>query len=270
MTEAAPLEVQGVSLNFGGLKALSDVSFEVGPEEIVAIAGPNGAGKTALLNCMIGIYKPQQGRISFFGEQIVGRMPHRIARLGVARAFQHVELFGRMTVLDNLLLGRHVAMKPNLIWSAIRFGPGRRQEVEAREAVEEVIDFFELERFRKRTVADLPYGVQKLVGVARALCAEPKILLLDEPSSGLNRQEKEDLARFMLRIRAEQRIPIVWVEHDMELVVDLADRVLVMDFGIKVADGAPDEVVQDPRVLEAYLGKRAAERQEQTAGEAPS
>ena len=248
------LSVEALQLAFGGLQVLDGVSFAVRRGEIFALVGPNGAGKTSVLNCVNGIYRANSGRIAYAGEEITGRAPHRIARLGVARSFQLVELFRHMSVLDNLFLGRHLHMRTGIAAGGLYWGPAAREEAVHRRKVEEVLDFLELGPYRKQPVGNLPYGVQKLVGIGRALAMEPRLLLLDEPSSGMNRQEKEDLARFMLRIKHEQEVAMLWVEHDMQLVADLSDRVAVLHYGQKISEGSPDEVRTDPLVVEAYLG----------------
>lgn len=248
------LSVQDVSLRFGGLAALNNVSFSVSDDELFAIVGPNGAGKTSLINCVSCIYRPSEGRIEFNGTDITGLAPHVIPRLGIARTFQHIELYPEMTVLENLLLGRHPFLRHGLLSAGIYWGPYRRWELEQRQYVEEIIEFFELEGFRKRRVGDLPYGIQKLIGLARAFAARPKLVLLDEPSAGLNRQEKEDFARFLLRARHDFSPTIVWIEHDMQLVRDLADRVIVIHYGSVLTSGPPESVLADSRVVEAYLG----------------
>lgn len=248
------LEVDNVRIAFGGITAVDDVSFDLSGQELVALIGPNGAGKTALLNSISGIYPPARGEVRLEGRSLRGVPVHKVAAGGIGRAFQHAELFAGLTVVDNLMVGRHRQVNSSLLSMAVRVGPYLRREVAQRAVVEEVIDFFELERVRNRQVSSLPFGAQKLVGVARALCMEPKVLLLDEPSSGLTRQEKEDFARFMLRIRHDRGLPILWVEHDMQMVMDLADRLVVLDHGVKIADGAPESVADDPAVRAAYLG----------------
>ena len=254
----AELAVENVTLRFGGLVVLDDVSLLVERGELFALIGPNGAGKTSVFNCISGLYRPAAGRIRFQGHDVVGMKPHDIARLGVARTFQHGELFPHLTVVENLLVGRHTRFRTNLVGEALFSRRVREQEVEHRRVVEEILDFVELGRHRHTTVASLPFGVQKLVGFARALAIEPKLLLLDEPSAGLNRDEREDLARFILRIQHELGIPMIWIEHDMQMVADLADRIFVLDYGKPLSQGTPDQVLNDPRVIAAYLGQAAA------------
>src|SRR5215813_15022321 len=250
----AELAVEALTLRFGGLVVLDRVSFAAQKGELLALIGPNGAGKTSVLNCINGIYRGD-GHIRFRGEDIAGRKPHEIARLGLARTFQHGELFLHMSVLDNLLTGRHARIRTNPL-AEMLFAPGvRREEVRHREAVERIIEFVELERFRHAAVAGLPFGIQKIVGFARALALEPALLLLDEPSAGLNRDEREDLARFILRIKHELGITMVWIEHDLQMVADLADRIHVLDYGRTLAEGPPGEVLRDDRVITAYVGK---------------
>ncbi len=253
--EGPVLEFGGVHLSFGGLKVLDDVSFHVNPGELFAIIGPNGAGKTSMFNCLSGVYHPQEGTIRFLGQDILGMRPNRIAALGMARTFQNVELFEHLTVLDNLMLGRHLHLKYGAPTAAAFIGRARREELANREVVEDIIDFLEIQPFRKSFVGFLPYGVQKRVELGRALAMEPRLLLLDEPVAGMNLEETEDMARFMLDIRDELEIAIILVEHDMRMVMDLADRVLVVDFGRPVALGPPSEVQSNPDVIRAYLGE---------------
>jgi branched-chain amino acid transport system ATP-binding protein len=252
------LEIRDVTLRFGGLTALNGVGFTAKDGELCAIVGPNGAGKTALLNCINGVYRPTQGSILVDGKDVTTIPVHKIALARVGRSFQHGELFPHMTVTENLLVGRHLLMSTGIFSGALYFGRARREEIKERAIIEGIIDFFELYRYRDITVANLPYGVQKLVGVARALALEPKLLLLDEPSTGLMREEKENFARFLLRIRHELAVTILWVEHDMQMVADLADRIVVLNYGEVIAVGPPDVVRRDSRVIEAYLGTDAA------------
>jgi len=252
----ALLQVDKISLRFGGIVALNDISFGTEKSELLAIVGPNGAGKTSLLNCITGAYRASEGRIVFEEADITHEPAHKAAKRGIARTFQHNELFPHLTVLENLLLGRHAALDYGLLRAGIFFGAPRAWELEQREKVEAVVEFFELEPYRKQAVGDLPYGIQKLIGLARAFAAEPRLVLLDEPSAGLNRQEKEDLARYLLRVRHEFSPTVIWIEHDMQLVRDLADKVLVLHYGRELAYGLPDTVLSDPQVIEAYIGKR--------------
>jgi branched-chain amino acid transport system ATP-binding protein len=249
------LSVESITLEFEGLRALSEVTFGVDEESLTALVGPNGAGKTSLLNCMGGFYTPTRGRVVFGRAVLSALPPHRVAAAGVARSFQFVELFRHMTVLDNILLGRHRHMRAGVLAGSLFWGVSRREETRERRRAEEIIEFLELERYRHEPIDGLPFGVQKLVGVGRALAMEPRLLLLDEPSTGMNREEKENLARFLLRIKHELRTTMLWIEHDMELVGDLAERVVVLDFGQKIAEGPPETVLRDRRVAEAYLGR---------------
>jgi len=249
----AELEIAHLSLRFGGLSVLEDVSFSVASGELFALIGPNGAGKTSVLNCISGIYRGS-GAIRFRGEDIVDLAPHQVARLGLARTFQHGELFPQMSVLDNLLTGRHARIRTNPVAEILFLPSVRRAEIVHREAVERIVDLVELERYRHSAVGSLPFGVQKTVGFARALALEPSIMLLDEPSAGLNREEREDLARFILRIKYELKMTMIWIEHDMQMIADLADRIHVLDYGRTIAEGAPESVLANSNVLAAYLG----------------
>ena len=249
----AELAAEHLCLTFGGLAVLDDVSFAVEPGELFALIGPNGAGKTSVLNCISGIYRGS-GAVRFRGEDIAGRAPHDIARLGIARTFQHGELFAQMSVLENLLTGRHARIATNPIAEMLFLPSVRRAEIEHREAVEHIIDLVELERYRHAPVGGLSFGVQKIVGFARALALEPTVMLLDEPSAGLNREERENLARFILRIKHDLRMTMIWIEHDMQMIADLADHIHVLDYGRTIAEGAPDTVLNDPKVKAAYLG----------------
>ncbi|MFI0444231.1 ABC transporter ATP-binding protein [Actinomadura sp. 6N118] len=254
--EGAPiLELADVRLSFAGVTAIDGVSFGVRPDELFAVIGPNGAGKTSIFNVISGVYRPQEGRVAFDGTDLLGRRPHEIASLGIARTFQNVELFANLTVLDNLMLGRHQQLRYGALAGMAWLGRARKAELAARLAVEDIIDFLELEQWRRHTVGLLPYGVQKRVELGRALAQEPKLLLLDEPVAGMNLEETEDMARYILDIREELGIPMILVEHDMGLVMDLADRVLVVDFGVPIALGTPSDIRTDPEVIRAYLGE---------------
>jgi branched-chain amino acid transport system ATP-binding protein len=244
-----------VHLSFAGVKALDGVSFSVGPRDLFAIIGPNGAGKTSTFNIMSGIYRPQRGDVTFLGQRILGRKPHEIAALGMSRTFQNIELFQNLTVIDNLMLGRHHLVRYGVPSAVIYAGRARREETRHRAVVEDIIDFLEIEAYRKSPVGLLPYGIQKRVELGRALALGPKLLLLDEPVAGMNVEETEDMARFILDIRDELDIPMILVEHDMGLVMDLADRVLVIDFGRPIACDVPAVVQADPDVVRAYLGE---------------
>jgi branched-chain amino acid transport system ATP-binding protein len=248
------LQVEGISLAFGGVKALSDVSFDVREHEVRAIIGPNGAGKSSMLNVLNGVYRPQSGRITFAGETRAAMEPHHSASLGIARTFQSLALFKGMSVLDNILAGRNLMMKSNLLMQALRVGPALREEIRHRKRVEEIIDFLEIQHVRKAQVGRLPYGLQKRVDLGRALAAEPRVLLLDEPMAGMNVEEKQDMCRFILDVNDEFGTTIVLIEHDMGVVMDLSDRVVVLDYGKKIADGTPDQVRQSQAVIDAYLG----------------
>ncbi|HEX6197314.1 MAG TPA: ABC transporter ATP-binding protein [Jiangellaceae bacterium] len=260
---ALQLEIDAVALRFDGILALREVSVDIRQGEVHAIIGPNGAGKTSLLNCVSGLYRPQEGSIRLHSaaggpHELTRARPSRITRWGVARAFQNIELFKHMTVLDNLMLGRHVHLKHSVWRSFLYFGPARRQEIANRELVEEVIDFLEIQAVRNAQVGALPYGIQKRVEVGRALCVQPAILLLDEPMAGMNAEEKEDMARFVLDVNDLAGVTVMLIEHDMEVVMDICDRITVLDFGRKITSGAPDEVRGDPAVIEAYLGEEVS------------
>jgi branched-chain amino acid transport system ATP-binding protein len=249
------LTFDNVRLSFKGVRAIDGVSFTVGRRELFAVIGPNGAGKTSIFNVLSGVYRPQQGRVVFDGTDITGRRPHQIAAAGVARTFQNVELFANLTVLDNLMLGRHTHLRYGTFSAIAWLGRAKREELAARAAVEDIVDFLELEQWRRQPVGLLPYGVQKRVELGRALAMKPKLLLLDEPVGGMNLEETEDMARYILDIRDELDIPIILVEHDMGLVMDLADRVMVVDFGVPIATGVPSEIQNNPDVIRAYLGE---------------
>ncbi|MGI8661981.1 MAG: ABC transporter ATP-binding protein [Acidimicrobiales bacterium] len=249
------LEVSDLTLRFGGIDALSDINFAVQPRELFAIIGPNGAGKTSILNCLNGVYRPQRGQIRLLGEELKGRRPTSIAHLGVARTFQNLGLFVNLNVIDNLMLGRHHLMRTGFIAGAIWWGRARREEVANRERVEEIIGLLELEPHRYTPVGTLAYGIQKRVELGRALAMDPKLLLLDEPVAGMNLEETEDMARYILEIKEETDVAMILVEHDMHMVMDIADRVMALDFGVAIATGTPHEVQTNARVIEAYLGQ---------------
>lgn len=249
------VEFEHVSLSFKGLKALADISFTVGEDELFAIIGPNGAGKTSTFNCLNGVYKPQEGDIRWRGKSLIGMRPDRIAKLGIARTFQNIELFAHMTVLENITLGRHIRTEVGWLAGGLWLGKAKREEMANRVKVEEIVDLLEIEAWRSHPVGMLPYGIQKRVELGRALAMDPELLLLDEPVAGMNLEETEDMARFILDIRDELGISIVLVEHDMGLVMDIADRVMVIDFGVEIATGTPEVVQKDENVIKAYLGE---------------
>jgi branched-chain amino acid transport system ATP-binding protein len=248
------LDLQNISLSFGGVKALTDISFNVREHEIRAIIGPNGAGKSSMLNCINGVYQPQQGSITFRGQTFKHMNSRQVAEMGVARTFQNLALFKGMSVLDNIMTGRNLKMKSGLLAQALRWGPAEREELKQREFVEHIIDFLEIQAHRKTPVGRLPYGLQKRVDLGRALAMEPQVLLLDEPMAGMNVEEKQDMSRFILDVNDEFGTTIVLIEHDMGVVMDISDSVVVLDYGRKIGDGAPDEVRGDPEVIRAYLG----------------
>ena len=248
------LKLENISLAFGGVKALTDISFDVREHEIRAIIGPNGAGKSSMLNVINGVYHPQQGQITFRGEQRRDMVPYEAARQGIARTFQNIALFKGMSVLDNIMTGRNLRMRANFMQQAIWLGAARREELDNRAKVEEIIDFLEIQHIRRTPVGRLPYGLQKRVELARALAAEPTMLLLDEPMAGMNVEEKQDMCRFVLDVNEQFGTTIVLIEHDMGVVMDISDRVVVLDYGKKIGDGTPDEVRSNKAVIEAYLG----------------
>ena len=248
------LDVKNISLAFGGVKALTDISFDVREHEIRAIIGPNGAGKSSMLNCINGVYTPQTGTISFRGQTFDHMDSRQVAEMGIARTFQNLALFKGMSVLDNIMTGRNLRIKSNLLLQALRIGPAEREEMQHRAYVEQIIDFLEIQAYRKTPVGQLPYGLQKRVDLGRALALEPKVLLLDEPMAGMNVEEKQDMCRFILDVNDEFGTTVVLIEHDMSVVMDISDSVVVLDYGKKIGDGTPEEVRKNPEVISAYLG----------------
>jgi branched-chain amino acid transport system ATP-binding protein len=249
------LSVRNVSLSFGGIQALTSVSFDVQKGEILAIIGPNGAGKTSMLNCINNFYRPDKGRIIFEGHDLARLPPHHIAHLGIARTFQNIALYTGLSTLDNLMAARHIHMRAGFLQSLLYWGPAHREDITHRQVVEEIIDFLEIEHIRKAIVGALPYGLRKRVELGRALAMEPRLLLLDEPMTGMNQEEKEDMARFILDIHERHGKTILLIEHDMGLVMDIAERVVVIDFGLKIAEGTPGEIRHNEAVIKAYLGE---------------
>ena len=248
------LDVNNISLRFGGVNALTDISFDVREHEIRSIIGPNGAGKSSMLNCINGVYTPQEGSITFRGKTFSHMNSRQVAEMGIGRTFQNLALFKGMSVIDNIMTGRNLKIKSNLLLQALRIGPAEREEIRHREFVEHIIDFLEIQAFRKTPVGQLPYGLQKRVDLGRALAMEPQVLLLDEPMAGMNVEEKQDMCRFILDVNDEFGTTIVLIEHDMGVVMDISDRVVVLDYGKKIGDGTPDEVRSNPDVISAYLG----------------
>ena len=257
VSQVTSLRLEDVSLSFGRLSVLSGVSFEMNGREILSIIGPNGAGKTCVLNCISGFYRPSSGKIYYGDKDITRLSSYKIAELGISRTFQNIELYIGMSVLDNVMAGRHIHMRSNPLTAAVYVGHTSREEVEHRARVEAIIEFLEMQETRKKIVAMLPYGLRKRTELARALAMEPKLLLLDEPMTGMNLEEKEDMARFIIDIYEELEIPVILIEHDMGVVMDISDRVVVMDVGSKIAEGTPAEVRVNPLVIRAYLGEEA-------------
>lgn len=255
---AVKLRIDNVSLSFGGIKALKNVSFDIEAGTIHAVIGPNGAGKTSLTNSINGFYTPQEGDILFEGKSLKGIPPHKRAKLGISRTFQNIALYTNATVLDNLMAARHIHMKANLLTGALFYGPAQREEIEHRRRVEEIIEFLEMESIRKARVGTLSYGLRKRVELGRALALEPTLLLLDEPMAGMNVEEKEDMARFILDIHERQGTTIMIIEHDIGLVMDISHRIVVLDFGEKIGEGTPEEIRNDERVIKAYLGQEVS------------
>ena len=253
MSGAPRLAVEGISHSFGGLQVLTKVSLSVGDAELLALIGPNGAGKTTVFNCISGIYRPS-GRIIFAGDDLLGRKPHQIAALGISRTFQHGEIPPHMTVVDAVLAGRHARMRSNAFSDMFALSAARREEADHRDAASKILKLCDLAHLAARPAGSLPFGTQKIVGYARALASEPAVLLLDEPSAGLTREERETMARLIMRAKRTLRLAIIWIEHDMQMVADLADRIHVLDYGRSLADGPPEEVLNHPDVVHAYLG----------------
>ena len=248
------LDIKNISLRFGGVKALTDISFDVREHEIRSIIGPNGAGKSSMLNCINGVYTPSEGSITFRGKTFSHMNSRQVAEMGVARTFQNLALFKGMSVIDNIMTGRNLQIKSGILMQALRLGPAQREEIRHREFVEHIIDFLEIQAYRKTPVGQLPYGLQKRVDLGRALAMQPQVLLLDEPMAGMNVEEKQDMCRFILDVNDEFGTTIVLIEHDMGVVMDISDRVVVLDYGKKIGDGAPDEVRSNEDVIRAYLG----------------